>query len=95
METIKLTIDNRTAEVAPGTNLVEAAASIGIKIPTLCYLNLHELGCKNDPGVCRICVVEVEGRKNLAPACKPSARRGWSSAPTHPASSTPGRPFWS
>lgn len=48
-ETIKLTIDNRTAEVAPGTNLVEAAASIGIKIPTLCYLNLHELGCKNDP----------------------------------------------
>ena len=65
METIKLTIDNRTAEVAPGTNLVEAAASIGIKIPTLCYLNLHELGCKHDPGVCRICVVEVEGRKNL------------------------------
>lgn len=34
METIKLTIDNRTAEVAPGTNLVEAAASIGIKIPS-------------------------------------------------------------
>lgn len=49
METIKLTIDNRTAEVAPGTNLVEAAASIGIKIPTLCYLNLHELGCRTTP----------------------------------------------
>ena len=76
METIKLTIDNRTAEVAPGTNLVEAAASIGIKIPTLCYLNLHELGCKNDPGVCRICVVEVEGRKNLAPACKTVCTEG-------------------
>ena len=89
METIKLTIDNRTAEVAPGTNLVEAAASVGIKIPTLCYLNLHELGCKNDPGVCRICVVEVEGRKNLAPACKTVCTEGWSSAPTHPASSRP------
>ena len=76
METIKLTIDNRTAEVATGTNLVEAAASIGIKIPTLCYLNLHELGCKNDPGVCRICVVEVEGRKNLAPACKTVCTEG-------------------
>ena len=76
METIKLTIDNRIAEVAPGTNLVEAAASIGIKIPTLCYLNLHELGCKNDPGVCRICVVEVEGRKNLAPACKTVCTEG-------------------
>lgn len=95
METIKLTIDNRTAEVAPGTNLVEAAASVGIKIPTLCYLNLHELGCKNDPGVCRICVVEVEGRKTWLRPAKPSARKGWSSAPTHPASSTPGKPFWS
>ena len=49
METIKLTIDNRTAEVAPGTNLVEAAASIGIKIPTLCYLNLHEPGLQERP----------------------------------------------
>ena len=54
----------------------EAAASVGIKIPTLCYLNLHELGCKNAPGVCRICVVEVEGRKILAPACKTVCTEG-------------------
>ena len=37
----------------------------------------------------------VEGRKNLAPACKTVCTEGWSSAPTHPASSTPGKPFWS
>lgn len=76
MEKIRLTIDNRPLEVDKGTNLVEAAATIGIRIPTLCYLNLHEFGCKNDPGVCRICVVEVEGRKNLAPACKTLCTEG-------------------
>lgn len=70
METIKLTIDNREVEVPKDMNLVEAAASVGIKIPTLCYLNLHEFGYTNNSGVCRICVVEVAGRKNLAPACK-------------------------
>lgn len=76
METIKLTIDNKRAEVAKGTNLVEAAASVGVKIPTLCYMNLHDLGYENKPGACRICVVEVEGRKNLAPACKTLCTEG-------------------
>ncbi len=76
METIQLTIDNKQVEVAKGTNLVEAAAAAGIKIPTLCYMNLHELGYENKPGACRICVVEVEGRKNLAPACKTTCTQG-------------------
>lgn len=76
METIKLTIDNREVEVAKGTNLVDAAASLGIKIPTLCYMNLHDLNYENRPGACRICVVEVEGRKNLAPACKTDCAEG-------------------
>lgn len=76
METIKLTIDNRQVEVARGTNLVQAAASAGIRIPTLCYMNLHDLGYENKPGACRICVVEVEGRKNLAPACKTACTEG-------------------
>ena len=49
METIKLTIDNRTAEVAPGTNLVEAAASVGIKIPTLCYLTCTSWAARTTP----------------------------------------------
>ena len=76
METIKITIDNKQVEVAKGTNLVEAAASVGIKIPTLCYMNLHDLNYENKPGACRICVVEVEGRKNLAPACKTTCTEG-------------------
>lgn len=76
METVKLTIDDRAAEVPKGTNLVEAAAGMGIKIPTLCYMNLHDLNYENNPGACRICVVEVEGRKTLAPACKTVCTEG-------------------
>lgn len=76
METVKLTIDNRAAEVPKGTNLVEAAARMGIKIPTLCYMNLHDLNYDNTPGACRICVVELDGRKNLAPACKTVCTEG-------------------
>lgn len=76
METIKLTIDDLRVEVPAGTNLVEAAASAGVKIPTLCYMNLHRLNFTNNPGACRICVVEVEGRRNLAPACKTRCEEG-------------------
>ncbi len=76
MEKIKLNIDNRQVEVAKGSTVLDAAKSIGIKIPTLCYMNLHDLNYANKPGACRICVVEVEGRRNLAPACKTEALEG-------------------
>ncbi|MDH6343689.1 NADP-reducing hydrogenase subunit HndD [Parabacteroides sp. PFB2-12] len=76
METIKLTIDNKAVEVEKGATLLDAAKKIGIRIPTLCHLNLHEFEYKNEPGACRICVVEVEGRRNLAPACKTTCMEG-------------------
>ncbi len=66
---IKLTIDNKTVEVKKGTTIIEAAKKIGIDIPTLCYMNLENMSIKNKPASCRICVVEVEGRRNLAPSC--------------------------
>jgi NADP-reducing hydrogenase subunit HndD len=69
MEMIKVTIDNKQVEVKPGTSILSAADQTGIHIPTLCYLNLHDMNIENKPGGCRICVVEVDGRKNLAPAC--------------------------
>lgn len=69
MELIKLTIDNKAIEVEKGTTILNAAKQNGINIPTLCYLELEDLKIKNKPGGCRICVVEIEGRKNLAPAC--------------------------
>ena len=78
METIKLTIDNKQVEVAKGTNLVEAAASAGIRIPTLCYMNLHDLGYENKPGACRICV--VEDARTSPPPARRCARKAWWSA---------------
>ncbi|MCK9617082.1 MAG: NADH-dependent [FeFe] hydrogenase, group A6 [Lentimicrobiaceae bacterium] len=69
MELIKLTIDNKPVEVQPGTTLLKAARQVGIEIPTMCYFDLGDMKIENKPGGCRLCVVEVEGRRNLAPAC--------------------------
>ena len=69
MEKIELTIDTKKVEVDKGTTILDAAHIVGIDIPTLCHFNLHDMGIENKPGGCRICVVEVEGRRNLAPAC--------------------------
>jgi NADP-reducing hydrogenase subunit HndD len=69
METIKLTIDNKTIEVPKGTTIYKAAREVGIEIPVLCYMELHDLNIENNPAGCRICVVEVQGRRNLAPSC--------------------------
>lgn len=69
MEFVNLTIDNKSVKVEKGTSILNAARSAGIDIPTLCHMSLGDMGIENKPGGCRICVVEVEGRKNLAPAC--------------------------
>lgn len=61
---INLKINNIPVSVEPGTTILEAARSIGIKIPTLCYLKDI-----NAIGACRICVVEVKGARNLVASC--------------------------
>lgn len=76
MEMIKLQIDNKIVEVEKGTTVLHAAKKIGIDIPTLCHFQLHDMNIENKPGGCRICVVEVEGRKNLAPACATEVTEG-------------------
>ena len=67
--TIHLKIDRHDLCVPEGTTVLEAAESVGIDIPTLCHVDLKGTCIKNAPASCRICVVEIEGRKNLAPAC--------------------------
>jgi len=76
MQTVKLTIDNKTVEVEKGTTILKAARKIGIDIPTLCHFEMCDMNIENKPGGCRICVVEVAGRKNLAPACATEAQDG-------------------
>ena len=64
METVHIKINGTSYEVAAGSTILEAAHSVGIEIPTLCYLK--EI---NAIGACRICVVEVKGAKSLVTAC--------------------------
>lgn len=66
---IKLTINNQKVSVEEGSTILEAAKKLNIKIPTLCHLDLHDIKMVNKGASCRVCVVEVEGRKNLAPSC--------------------------
>ncbi len=73
---INLTIDNKQIQVPRGTSILEAASKIGIHIPTLCHMKLDDVNIENKPGSCRICVVEVDGRKNLAPSCCTDVEEG-------------------
>jgi len=66
---INITIDGHTLQVEQGTTILEAARKVNIEIPTLCYMHLKDLNIEHKPGGCRMCVVEVAGRRNLAPAC--------------------------
>ena len=75
-ENITLKIDNREISVPKGTTILEAARDMGIDIPTLCYMNLKDLCIKNAPASCRLCVVEVEGRKNDPGTERPQDRVG-------------------
>ncbi len=61
---MEITIDGKPVSVAEGSTLLEAARSIGIDTPTLCFLE-----SLTPVNVCRICVVEVEGSRTLVPAC--------------------------
>ncbi|HKK42710.1 MAG TPA: NADH-dependent [FeFe] hydrogenase, group A6 [Bacteroidales bacterium] len=76
METIKLTIDNKEIQVPKGTTIYKAAKELGIDIPTLCYMDLHDMNIENKPAGCRICVAEVSGRRNLAPTCSTKCEEG-------------------
>ncbi len=73
---MNVVIDNKAIEVAESTTILDAAETLGIHIPTLCHLKLPHLGVNNCPAGCRICVVEVEGRRNLAPACATKCTEG-------------------
>jgi len=64
MALVTLTIDGKQVTVEEGTTIIEAAKSVGIDIPSLCYLKDI-----NVIGSCRVCVVQVERAKTLQAAC--------------------------
>ena len=73
---VNLMIDNQSVSVPEGTTILEAAKQVYIHIPTLCHLNLEAIEFDNHGASCRVCVVEVEGRRNLAPSCSTPVTEG-------------------
>lgn len=71
VQTVTLTIDGQEVKAQAGQTILEAARTVGIEIPTLCY----------DPrlepyGACRMCLVEVEGARGPMAACGTAIREG-------------------
>jgi NADPH-dependent glutamate synthase beta subunit-like oxidoreductase len=68
---VKLTIDNRTVEVQSGTSVWQAAKSVGIEIPTMCYLEGTEHFTS-----CMICLVKDTRNGQLFASCSTPAIEG-------------------
>ena len=68
---VNLVIDGTPISVPAGTTILEAARKVNIDIPTLCFLKDI-----NEVGDCRMCVVEVEGRRGFATSCIQKVEEG-------------------
>ena len=68
---VALTVDGRPVEVAEGATLLDACGAAGVDVPTLCWAK--NLTPQN---ACRVCVVELEGARTLAPSCSRKAEAG-------------------
>ena len=77
--TATLTIDGQQVTVPVGATILEAAAELGIKIPTLCWLKKV-----STTGACRICVVKVEGVERFMTACNTPVKDGITVVTTSP-----------
>ncbi|MDR4987319.1 MAG: [Fe-Fe] hydrogenase large subunit C-terminal domain-containing protein [Bacteroidales bacterium] len=60
---VRIEVNNKTILAKKGESLLAALRDHGIKIPTLCHMN------RFSPGACRLCVVEVEGKRDLITSC--------------------------
>ena len=68
---VTLTIDGIEIKAKKGATILEAATEAGIDIPTLCFLKDI-----NEVGDCRMCIVEVEGRRGFATSCIQKVEEG-------------------
>ncbi|KXG74091.1 NADH-dependent [FeFe] hydrogenase, group A6 [Thermotalea metallivorans] len=68
---IKIKINDEELRVPEGITILEASHEAGVRIPTLCHLDLHDLQLYNKTASCRVCMVELDDpmRNKLVPAC--------------------------
>jgi predicted molibdopterin-dependent oxidoreductase YjgC len=68
---VELEIDGKAVRVFEGSTILDACTALGIDTPTLCYGETLR-----PANVCRVCVVELEGARVLAPACSRKVEPG-------------------
>lgn len=72
-ETVQVTIDGQQVEIPSGTSVMRAAALAGKSVPKLCATD------SLDPfGSCRLCLVEIDGRKGTPASCTTPCESGMS-----------------
>ncbi len=71
MNQINLTIDNKQIKALKGQTILQAAKNAGIKIPTLCALEHLK-----PYGSCRLCIIEIEGKKGFYTSCTTNVQEG-------------------
>lgn len=77
---LHIRINDKDLDVPEGITILEAAHKAGVKIPTLCHLDLHDLQLYNKTASCRVCMVELVDQRNnrnkLIPSCVTKVQEG-------------------
>lgn len=73
---VNIKINGRAIQDDSSLTILQVARKHGINIPTLCYMFHEETNLEHKPASCRVCVVEVKGRRNLLPACATQIAEG-------------------
>lgn len=81
-KTVELTVDGVAIAVPEGTSVMRAAALAGVDIPKLCATEKLEAF-----GSCRLCLVEIDGRKGTPASCTTPVSQGMSVTTQSPSSS--------
>lgn len=71
MAIVNINVNGQDFRVEEGQSVLEACLSMGIRIPTLCFLKDI-----NNSGACRVCLIEVEGERRLVSSCTYPVREG-------------------
>ena len=71
VEVVNVTIDGKATQVPKGTNIIEAAKTLGVDIPHYCYHPHLSIA-----GNCRMCQISVKGQPKLTIACNTGATEG-------------------
>ena len=78
VEVVNVTIDGKTTQVPKGTNIIEAARTVGVDIPHYCYHPHLSIA-----GNCRMCQISVKGMPKMTIACNTGATEGMEVATHH------------